>query len=138
MTSNRGAQPSRRGGRSATGSAVVDFVLVMALLVPLVLGIAQVALVLHVRNTLTAAASNGARLAARYDRDPADGASRTRQLIARALAQRYARDVSAQITSADGYPAVVVRVHASVPALGLFGPAVSLDVEGHAVKETLP
>ena len=44
------------------GSAVVDFVLVMVVLVPLVLGIAQVGLVLHVRNTLTAAASDGARL----------------------------------------------------------------------------
>jgi hypothetical protein len=31
-----------------------------------------------------------------------------------------------------------VRVHAEVPALGLFGPAVSLDVEGHAVEELLP
>ena len=47
------------------GSAVVDFVLVMVVLVPLVLGIAQVGLVLHVRNTLTAAASDGARSAAR-------------------------------------------------------------------------
>ena len=46
------------------GSAVVDYVLVMVLLVPLVLGIIQLGLVLHVRNTLTAAASDGARAGA--------------------------------------------------------------------------
>ena len=46
--------------RDERGSAVVDFVLVMIILVPLFLGILQVALVLHVRNTLTAAASDGA------------------------------------------------------------------------------
>jgi len=28
-----------------------------------------------------------------------------------------------------------VRVHAEVPALGLFGPAVAFDVSGHAVAE---
>ena len=38
------------------GSAVVDFVLVMMILVPLFLGIIQLGLVLHVRNTLVAAA----------------------------------------------------------------------------------
>ena len=60
------------------GSAVVDFVLVMVVLVPLVLGIAQVGLVLHVRNTLTAAASDGARSAATLGSTPADGVARAR------------------------------------------------------------
>ena len=60
------------------GAAVVEFVLVMVLLVPLVLGIAQVALVLHVRNTLSAAASDGARASAPLEASPADGARRAR------------------------------------------------------------
>ena len=51
--------PSR--SRSGRGAAVVDVVLVLAVLVPVVLGIMQVALVLHVRNTLVAAASEGPR-----------------------------------------------------------------------------
>ena len=54
------------------GAAVVDFVLVLVVLVPLVLGIVQLALVLHVRNTLASAAAEGARAAA------AKGASRRR------------------------------------------------------------
>ena len=61
------------------GSAVVDFVLVLVVLVPLFLGILQVALVLLVRNTLAAAASEGARYAATLDRGPADGVARTRE-----------------------------------------------------------
>jgi Flp pilus assembly protein TadG len=52
--------PARRG-RDDRGAAVVDFVLVLVVLVPLVLGILQVALVVHVLNTLTGAGSVGAR-----------------------------------------------------------------------------
>jgi len=54
------------------GAAVVDFVLVLVVLVPLVLGILQVALVMQVRNTLAAVASEGARVAATADRGPAE------------------------------------------------------------------
>jgi Flp pilus assembly protein TadG len=128
--------PRLRRGESA--SAVVDFVLIMVLLIPLVLGIIQVGLVLHVRNTMTAAASDGARYGAGLDHTPDDGAQRTRDLIDGAIAGRYADDVSATATDVDGYPGVEVRVHAEVPALGLFGPSVEIDVEGHAVREVLP
>lgn len=129
-----------RGTRSELerGAAVVDFVLVMVLLVPLVLGVLQVGLVLHVRNTLISAASEGARVAGTYDRGPQDGAERTRQLIATSLSDEYAGNVSAAQTDVDGYPGVVVVVRASVPALGLFGPTVDLEVSGHSVEETLP
>ena len=117
---------------------MVDFVLIMVVLVPLVLGVMQVALVLHVRNTLTAAASDGARYGAGLDHTPEDGARRTRQMIDDAIAGRYAQDVSAVATEVDGYPGVEVRVHAQVPALGLFGPAMDIEVEGHAVREVAP
>ena len=65
--------------RTERGAAVVDFVLVLVVVVPLFLGIFQVALVLHVRNTLTAAASEGARYAATVDRPVEAGAARTRR-----------------------------------------------------------
>jgi TadE-like protein len=120
------------------GAAVVDFVLVTVVLVPLVLGIVQLALVLHVRNTLTAAASEGARLAATLDRGPADGVAHTRGQVSGVLAGRYADEVWAEETAVDGYPGVVVRVRAEVPALGILGPAVSLEVDGHAVEELPP
>ncbi len=117
------------------GAAVVDFVLVLVLLVPLFLGVLQVALVLFVRNTVTAAASEGARYAATLDRQPADGAARTRAQISGVLAGRYAHGVSVREVTIDGAPAVVVTVHVVVPALGLGGPAVAFDVSGHAIEE---
>ena len=123
-----------RGSRQR-GAAVVDFVLVLVVLIPLFLGILQVGLVLLVRNTLTAAASEGARYAAALDRGPAEGAARTRSQIDGALAGRYAEGVTARETTIDGAPAVVVTVHVVVPALGLGGPSVTLDVSGHAIEE---
>ncbi|WP_460796393.1 TadE/TadG family type IV pilus assembly protein [Nocardioides pacificus] len=121
--------------RDQRGSAVVDFVLVMVVLIPLVLGILQVGLVLHVRNTLTSAASEGARHAGTLDAGPAEGVARTRAEIAGALSDRYASDVSARSAAVDGAPGVVVTVRATVPPLGLWGPGVPLEVTGHAVEE---
>ena len=122
--------------RGAAGSAVVDFVLVLVVLVPVFLGILQVALVLHVRNTLAAAASEGARYAATLDRRPADGKARTEAQIRGALAARFAEDVTARSVLVDGTPGVEVVVHVVVPALGIGGPAVELTVSGHAVEES--
>lgn len=116
----------------------MDFVLVMVLLVPIVLGIVQTGLVLHVRNTLTAAASDGARAGARFGAGPDDAVQRARELVTAALADSYARDVSANETILGGVPTVEVVIAAEVPALGLLGPGVSLRVDGHAVKEIVP
>lgn len=124
--------------RDERGSAVVDFVLVSLVLVPLVLGIMQVALVMFVRNTLASAAHEGARRGATIDGGPGDAAELTRQQIRGAVADRFARDVSARGTMVHGVAGVVVHVHAVVPALGLWGPGVSVDVDGHAVKEQAP
>jgi Flp pilus assembly protein TadG len=107
-------------------------------LLPLVLGLVQVALVLHVRNTLTAAATEGARYAATVDRQPQDGVARTRAQIAGAIADRFAGEIAASDVDVDGVPAVEVRVRATVPPLGLWGPGVSLEVAGHAVRESAP
>lgn len=127
-----------RRRRTQRGSAVVDFVVVLVVLVPLFLGILQVALVMMVRNTLASAAAEGARYAATLDRDPADGVARTREQIDGAISGRFAQDVSATTVLVDGAPAVRVTVRATVPALGLGGPGVSLVVTGHAVEEQRP
>jgi len=111
---------------------------VSLVLVPLVLGLIQVALVLHVRNTLTAAATEGARYAATVDRTPDDGAARTRAQIGDAIADRFAGQIEAGDVVVDGVPTVEIRVHASIPPLGLWGPGVEIEVAGHAVRETVP
>jgi Flp pilus assembly protein TadG len=121
--------------RPERGAAVVDFVLVLVVLLPLVLGILQVALVMHVRNTLAAAASEGARVAATADRGPGDGLAATREQIGDAIAGRYAEDVSVRPVSIDGAAGVEVTVRARVPALGLGGPSIEVEVAGRAVEE---
>ena len=121
--------------RSERGSAVVDFVLVSVIVVPLFLGVLQVGLFLHVRNTMTAAASDGARLAATADRDPADGVDRTRRMLDGVVADRLVESVTADETSIEGQPAVELTVHGHLPALGLWGPSIDFTVRGHAIEE---
>ncbi|WP_372594088.1 TadE family protein [Actinotalea sp.] len=120
--------------RRDAGSAVVDFVLVGALTTLLAAAVLQLMLALHVRNTLVDCAAEGARYAALADRDPANGAARTRELIEASLAPGYARDVQAGRTVIDGLAVVEVQVVAPLPLLGLLGPT-SLTVTGHALDE---
>lgn len=131
-------RPSADDARTARGSAVVEFVLVLALLVPLVLAILQLGLVLHVRNTLTAAASDGARAGAPLGAGPADAQARARTLTSAALSERFASQVQARQMAVAGVPGIEVVINATVPAFGLWGPAVHLRATGHAVKEVDP
>ncbi|MDQ1288621.1 MAG: hypothetical protein QG622_2187 [Actinomycetota bacterium] len=124
------------GPRAAdTGSAVVDFVLVGVLLTFLLGALFQLALVLHVRNTLIDCASEGARYGALADRLPADGVSRTRALVTADLSGRYARYVSAGFEVVDRVETVVVRIEAPLPVLGLAGADRMIRVSGHALRE---
>lgn len=113
----------------------MDFVLVLVLLVPLFLGVLQVALVLFVRNTLASAAAEGARYAATLDRDVADGLAKTHEQLRGVIGGRFADGVRARPALVEGAPGVEIVVHASVPALGLGGPAVDFEVAAHAVEE---
>ena len=90
---------------------------------------------LHVRNTLTSAAAEGARHAAAQDRTAADGEARTRSEIEGAVSERFADDITVRRVVVGGVPTIEVVVRAKVPALGLGGPAVEVQVEGHAVQE---
>lgn len=124
-----------RATRRDAGSAIVDFVLVAGLVTLLFVGVVQLALVQHIRNTLTDCASEGARVGALADRGPADGAARTRELVRMSLAPRYAEEVEADDVVIDGIEMVEVRVIAPLPLVGLLGPGGALTVRGHAVRE---
>jgi hypothetical protein len=124
------------GSRSERGAAVVDFVLVSVMVVPLVLGGLQVGLCLYVRNTLTAAASEGAHYAAVLNREPGDGEARARELVDGVVSDGLVDSIEAQATDVGGQPGVVVVVKAHMPPLGLWGPGLDFTVEGHAIKET--
>jgi Flp pilus assembly protein TadG len=120
------------------GAAVVDFVLVGALLTLLFLAVLQVALDFYVRNVLAAAAADGARYAANADvGDAQAGADRTNDLIRSSLGASYAHARPAlDVPDVDGAPVVGVTVSARLPLLAWFlpvGPTVT--VTGHALAE---
>ena len=110
--------------------------MVSGLVVLLGMAVFQLALVLYVRNALIADASEGARLGARAGSSPAEGASRTRDLITRDLSATYATGVSAGVaTTSAGVQVVQVTVDAPVPVIGLLGPTGSFTVHGRAFQE---
>ena len=111
--------------------------MVGALLTILTLSVMQLALALHIRNTVLDAASEGARFAALVDNTPADGVDRTRELIATALGPAYAADIVAATGDFLGHPSTIVTVRAPLPLLGLVGIPQGLEVTGHAARDTL-
>lgn len=124
-----------RAVRGDRGSAVVEFTLVGVLLTVLFLALLQLGLALHVRNTLVASAAEGARYGANADRDPAQGAAVTRQLIRDSLADSFADGVTSGFETVDGMQTVYVQVEATLPVLGLLGPPRAIRVRGHALEE---
>lgn len=123
--------------RDESGSAIVEFLLVSVLLVALTAGIVQLALALHVRNTLADAAAEGARQASLVGQTDQDGVRRTRDLIRIAVGMGNEADVVARREVWQGSPTVTVTVTAPLPLLGLFGPPHGLRVVGRAPVEAL-
>ena len=119
--------------RDDRGSAPVEFTLVSALLVVLVTGVLQLALTLHVRNTMISCAAEGARVAAAEDRSLADGERRSEEMLRAALGE-FAVDLTATRGAVDGAPVVVVAARAPVPVLGLWGFG-SMSVSVRALEE---
>ncbi len=126
---------TRRARADERGAAVVDFVLVLLVLLPLVLGILQLALVLHVRNTLASAASEGARYAAVAGSSAPAGQAKVQDLIDGALSEDFVRSVSVHPATVGGAPGYEAVVEAEVTVLGLGGTGIHVRVSGHAVAE---
>jgi hypothetical protein len=122
---------------SQRGSVLAEFVMVAAVLTALTLAVLQLALALHIRNTVLDAAAEGARYAALADSGLDQGAARSRDLITAALGPSYASDVSASYVDLAGQPGVRVRVVAPLPLFGLLGMSRGLEVDGHAAVEGL-
>jgi hypothetical protein len=127
----------RRHAAIEAGSAVAEFVMVVSLLTFLTLMVMQLALALHIRNTVLDAAAEGARYATLADSSLSAGAQRTRDLIETSIGAAYARDVVAEPGVSAGYPIVEVRVIAPLPLMGLLGAPRGLEVVAHAAVETL-
>lgn len=121
-----------------SGSAIVEFVLVGALLTVLTLSVIQLGIALLVRNTVLDAASEGARYASLADNDLSDGVARTRDLITTAIGPQYAAHIRATRETVRGQASAVVTVTAPLPVIGLVGIDHGIEVSGHAAIETLP
>lgn len=136
---SRGRQPATAAppgpAGQQQGSAVVDFVLVGALLTVLFIAVIQLTLILHVRNTLVDAAASGARYGTLADRNAADARDRTRSLIETALNPGFAEQVSSAEVNVRGLRTLEVTVRAPLPVIGLIGPQGMLEVSGHAAMQ---
>lgn len=121
--------------RHERGAAIADFAMVSGLVTLVFVAVFQVGLAMHIRNTLISCASEGARLGARADTAPEEGAERARQLITRSISATFAQDVSASVETVDGVRVVTVHVRSPLPVIGPFGPDGRLYVVGRAYLE---
>ncbi|KRB35783.1 TadE family protein [Microbacterium sp. Root180] len=126
----------RRAPVNDEGSSPVEFVLVGALLTVLTLGVLQFGLAVYVRNVVHDAAVEGAYHAALADTSLAEGAERTREIVARTVGDEYAADVEVRESGRLGHPVVEVSVTAVLPLVGLFGAPRTLEVTAHAPVES--
>ncbi|MDN5898918.1 MAG: pilus assembly protein [Brachybacterium sp.] len=134
--SGRPERGCRRGRRrrlgDEDGSAVAEFPMVAVLIIMIALMIVQAALIVHTRNTLVDAAVQGARHASLVGSSPQDGAERTERLID----ERFAGGLDAEATAVQDPDGVIrVRVSATLPLVGLFGPNAAMTVQGRAIDE---
>lgn len=129
------------GARELTGdergSAVVEFVLVGALLTMLTLGVLQLGFAIYVRNVVHDAAVEGAYHAALADVPEAEGAARAGELIARAVGDAYGHEASVTTAVVGGTESAVVTVRATLPLAGLLGLPRALEVSARAPLESL-
>ncbi|MBG6184506.1 Flp pilus assembly protein TadG [Arthrobacter sp. CAN_A214] len=125
-------QPGIERRRAEDGTAVVDFALIGGLLTVIFIAIVQLALVLHVRNTLIDAASSGARFGTLADRTAGDAEQRTASLISLALGDRFSEEIAVEQSDVGGVQTLEVVVRAPLPVIGLIGPTDVLEVRGRA------
>lgn len=110
--------------------------MLLVVLLPMFAALLQLSLVLHVQNTLSSAAAEGARRAAVTGASPDDGVAKAREQIVGTLNAKFAQDITIEDTAIGGAPAYRVVITAQVPALGIGGPAISLEASGNAIIES--
>jgi Flp pilus assembly protein TadG len=129
---------NRRAGDDE-GAAVVDFVLVGSLVLLVVLGVLQLALVLHTRNVLSADAAEGARHAANLGRSESSGGAYASELVRRSVpgAGRSISCSGRSETGTGGVPLASVTCSGRIRLVLIpLGTGLDVSVTGRAVKET--
>jgi Flp pilus assembly protein TadG len=116
------------------GSAVVEFVVVVPLLLVVAVTVLQVVLALHVRTTLASAAAEGARVGALAGASTAAARARVDEVLDGTVSAGSVTQVRARRVVVSGVATMETTVSARLPLLGLLGPEM-LTVQGHAVLE---
>jgi Flp pilus assembly protein TadG len=93
---------------------MVELAIVMPVVLIVLIGVVQFALVYHAKNVAATAAQEGARLAAAEDRTAAEGAERTREVLRSGLGKR---GEEFGVTAEDGEETVVVRAEGEYPLI---------------------
>jgi len=116
------------------GTVLVEAALVFPLLLSLAVGMIQLGLVLHAQNVLTAAAQDGARVAAAEGRSASEGVDHARRLLAAGLGPRAA---AVTVSGAEGRDAVRVSAQAGLPLVipWMDGAIVRLSASATLTKE---
>ncbi|MEI6230432.1 MAG: TadE/TadG family type IV pilus assembly protein [Actinomycetes bacterium] len=121
--------------QSERGSAPIQFVVGLPILVLISLAVIQMVLVLHIRATLTSAAAEGARAAALSGSSPARGVQRIKSALAGDIAQSAVDRVTIRARTLSGARVMEATISAHMPIVGLIG-AVQVLIHGHALEET--
>lgn len=118
------------------GAAASEFALLAGLVSVLMLAAMQLAFALHVHNTATAHVIEGARVGARADSSPDQGAVRARELMGSSLSGiGDGATISATRTSVGGVEVVELSASIRLPVFGPFGPGEAMTVTGQAYAE---
>jgi len=128
----------RRGER---GSAVMEFVLVVPLLVFLLFAVVQVGLYFYARNMAAAAAADGARYAASSGVEPSAGADRASELLHAALHGALPMHCAgtADVDATTGLQTATVRCSGELRLVFVpLGLPLHVDVRSSVLRERAP
>ena len=117
------------------GSVLVEWSLVAVLVMAVTAALLQLTLSLYVRNILADAASDAARQAALVGASDAEANARVQQLCHGALRANYPTKSEVSHLQRGSVSLVQVQVSAPLPVIGLWSPAGSVVVRGHAVDQ---
>ena len=103
-----------RHGDPEAGESMVEFALVLPVLLLVLVGVVQFALVHHAQNVVTTAAQEGARLAAAEGGDAFDGEQRARDVLGSSLGST---GESFEVAATDDGESVTVRASGGYPLI---------------------
>lgn len=103
-----------RLGDGEAGESMVEFALVLPVLLLVLVGVVQLALVHHAQNVVTTAAQEGARLAAAEGGDPTGGEQRTRDVLGSGLG---GNGDDFEVAATDDGETVTVRASGGYPLI---------------------